>query len=197
MILTSINIVLRRLWITGMLCLLTSSPGAVEYDWDALYSGHVLVESVKDQNDIPGVSVVFLVTAPRNDIWVALLDYDNFLRIFEGIDNIKVLDKDEKGAHIEFWVDAVIRDVHYVLFRDYVSPGSRLIWKRVSGDMKDIHGSWQIVDTADSNRKLVIYESFVDIGYKVATWFIQQGAKAKAEKMAHRFRNWVEQPHRN
>jgi carbon monoxide dehydrogenase subunit G len=178
--------------VAGSLAVSNGQLWAADYDWDFLNSSRILIESIDDANGIPGVRATFVVQATRQEIWATLLDYNNFPGVFEGIDDMKVLDSDENGAHVEFWIDAVLRKLHYVLFRDYVEPGRRLTWKRVSGDMKDIHGSWQILDTADPDRKLVIYESFVDIGFAVVTWAIRLGAKRKAEDMANRFRGWIE-----
>ncbi len=178
--------------VAAILVLLSGRLCADEYDWQALNSGQILVESVEDANAVPGVRALFVVRATTADIWATLLDYENFPRIFDGIDAMKVLNSDENGALVEFWADAVVRKLHYVLYRDYAEPERRLTWKRVSGDMQDIHGSWQILDTADPDKKLVVYESFVDIGFRVVTWAIRLGAKRKAEAMARRFCEWVE-----
>lgn len=181
------------------LCLLLTTLGAIvqtvhagDYDWEVLGRGQVIVESVEDANGIPGVRASFLVKAKRDLIWATLIDYDNFPKFFDGIDSMRVLDSDERGARVEFWVDAVLIDLNYVLYRDYERPGHRLTWKRESGDMKDIHGSWRILDTDIDGSKLLVYESFVDIGFSVATWTIRLAAMKKAESMGHRLRDWIE-----
>lgn len=165
----------------------------MDYDWNALGQGHVIIDYVEDEHDVPGVRATFLVKAEREDIWATLLDYENFPQIFEGINRVEVLYEAENGARFELWVDATLSDVNFVLYRDYIEPGHKLTWKRVSGDMKDIHGSWQILDTPDSESKLLIYESFVDFGFSVVTWMISIGAKQKTEKMAYSLREWIEQ----
>ena len=181
------------------LCLLLTTLGvfvqpvfADDYDWDALGQGQVIVESVEDMKGIPGIRASFLVKAEREIIWATLIDYENFPKFFDGIDNMRVLDSDERGARVEFWVDAVVIDLNYILYRDYQHPGYLLTWKRESGDMKDIHGSWQILDTGIDGSKLLVYESFVDIGFSVVTWSIRLGAKKKAESMGHKLRDWIE-----
>jgi len=168
------------------------SAYSADYDWRALNRGDVIIDSVEDEQGVPGVRAVFTIRAQREEIWATLVDYDNFPHLFEGVDRIKVLESDESGARVEFWVDAILTDLHYVLHRDYEEPGHRLTWKRVSGDTEDIHGSWEILDTPDSESKLLIYESFVDIGSYVATLTIRLGAKKKARNMAYRLREWIE-----
>jgi len=165
-----------------------------EYEWNELLNGDVKVESIKNSLGIPGVRVLFVVSASRQKIWRALIDYDNFTKIFAGIDKLQVLEEDQKGALVEFWIDAVIKNLHYVLSRKYTQEGVLIEWNRVSGDLKLIQGSWRIEQTAVPNKKLLIYESYVDIGYSVVTWAIRQGAKMKARKMAYRLREWLEKP---
>lgn len=176
--------------------LVLSIPDALGQDaalnWEKLYRGEVIVEEVATESGIPGVRAIFVVKASRELIWFTLVDYHNFPKFFPGIEHLKVLEQDQNGAHVEFWVDAVVADLHYILYRHYVKPGYRLTWRRESGDLKIIQGSWDIVDTGDPEKKLLIYESYVDIGFSLITWVIRQGAKRKATEMGQRLRNWIE-----
>jgi len=165
-----------------------------ENEWAALLDGEVIIESVENSEGIPGVRALFVVTAPRQKIWQTLRDYNNFSRIFDGLDKLQVLEENQSGAYVEFWIDAVLKNLHYVLYRKYSVEGVRLDWNRVSGDLKTIQGSWQIKETAEPKKHLIIYESYVDIGYSVITRAIRLGAKSKARKMAYRLRQWLEQP---
>jgi len=182
-----------------LLCLfcITAVANPVDYDWNALGQGRIIIDHVKDEHNAPGVRAVFLVKAKRDDIWATLTDYDNYSQIFEGVNRAELRDESENGAHLELWVDGLLAEVNFVLYRDYSKPRYRLTWKRVSGDMRDIRGSWQILDTPDPESKLLIYESFVEFGFPVLNWIIRPGAKQKAEKMAYRFREWIEQSERS
>lgn len=161
-------------------------------DWKSLKRGEVIVEEVTDGLDTPGVKALFMVKGTREEIWATLLDYDNFPKFFKGIEKLKVLEQSEKGAKVEFWADAVLMDLRYILYRDYAEPNYYLTWQRVGGDLKDIHGSWQILDTDNPDQKLLIYESYVDIGFSMVTWMVRQGAKRKAEEMGYRLQSWLE-----
>lgn len=165
---------------------------AADLDRDALERGEVIVEEVESTLGIPGVRASFMVLASRETIWTTLLDYDNFPKFFQGIDRLVVLEQDVSGARVEFWINAVLMDLHYILYRHYAEPGHRLTWKRVSGDLKEIQGSWLIMDTDDPAKKLLVYASYVDIGFTPVTWIIRQGAKMKAEEMCNRLRQWLE-----
>ncbi len=186
---------MRMVWISLVSLVLTlsfSAALATDLDRGALERGEVIVEEVRSTSGIPGVRASFVVLASRETIWATLLDYDNFPKFFKGIDRLVVLEQDVDGARVEFWINAVLVDLHYILYRHYVEPGHRLTWRRVSGDLKEIQGSWQIIDTDDPAKKLLIYASYVDIGFSPVTWIIRQGAKTKAEEMCHRLRQWLE-----
>lgn len=185
----------RNIRIALILIILSTSDAQAQdaaLDWEALNQGEVIIEEVTTESGIPGVRALFLVKAARETIWYTLLDYDNFPKFFEGIIRMKVLKQGQNGAHIEYWVDAVVMDLHYILYRNYAEPGYRLTWRRVAGDLKVIEGSWKILDTDDREKKLLIYESYVDIGFSLITWAIRQGAKRKAKKMGQRLRDWLE-----
>ena len=187
---------MHNIWFVLVLLALSAEAASgqqtAELDWEQLERGTVIVEEVTSASGIPGVRASFLVKASRETIWSTLLDYENFPNFFEGINRMRVLTQDHDGAHVEFWVDAVLTDLHYVLYRHYVAPGHQLTWRRVSGDLKQIHGSWEILDTDNPDRKLLIYDSYVDIGFSLITWAIRQGAKSKAKEMGYRLREWVE-----
>ena len=161
-------------------------------NWEPLNRNEVVIKEVETSSGIPGVRVLFVVEASRDVIWSTLVDYDNFKKFFHGIDDIKVLEQDEKGAFVEFWIDAVIMNFHYTLYRNYIKPLYHLSWQRVRGDLKIIQGSWKILDMSDKKKKLLIYESYVDIGFAPITWGIRQGAKSKALEMGYRLRKWIE-----
>jgi hypothetical protein len=163
-----------------------------EAQWTALAEGQVMVDSTDDEHGVPGVRVMFLVGATREVIWATLLDYDNFTQLFHGIDRMKVLHEDVDGASIELWVDAIFKKLHYILDRSYVDPEYRLTWKRTSGDLKDIHGSWDIFDGPDDHSKLLVYKSFVDTGFAPITWAVRLGTKSKAQDTGYRLRDRIE-----
>jgi ribosome-associated toxin RatA of RatAB toxin-antitoxin module len=116
-------------------------------DWPALWHGEVLVETIDHDAGFPGLRASFVVPASRERIWAVLLDYQNFPEIFPDIDKIQVLEHDAQGAKVEYWVDAMLRKFHYVVYRHYEKPGWRLTWRRLSGDLQRIEGSWEVRET--------------------------------------------------
>jgi ribosome-associated toxin RatA of RatAB toxin-antitoxin module len=169
-----------------------SGAAEVEVNWKALFDGKVLVEAVDNDEGIPGLKALFTVSASNERIWAVLLDYDNFPKIFKGIMDMRVIWEKPSGALIEFKIDAVLKNYKYTLYRHYEKKNIRITWRRVSGDMKRIEGSWQILDTPHHGIKLLIYESFVKVGGIIPTRLVRWGAKGKAREMGVRLRNWIE-----
>lgn len=178
--------------LTALVVCLAGPPPVGAANWDDLANREIAVEPLKRPDGVRGVRLTFLVEATRKEIWAALVDYENFTQIFYDVQKISVLDQDRAGASVAYSVNAVLIDVNYVLYRQYELPETRLTWKKVSGDLKRVEGSWTIKDTASGQIKLMVYESFVDVGGILPGWLVRRSAIDKATQMAARLRNWIE-----
>src|SRR5687768_7797628 len=101
-------------------------------DWGRILAGEVIVDAVQKNDGLSGVRAMFAVTAAREQIWAVLLDYENFQQMFHGIEKITVQEQHASGAQVEFWIDAVLKKYHYVLYRHYEQPGWRLTWRQIA-----------------------------------------------------------------
>lgn len=169
-----------------------STAEVINVNWTKIFDGKVQVEAIENKEGILGLRAMFVVSASKGRIWATLNDYENFVHIFEGIEEITVLEKNEYGARVEFWIDAVLEKYHYILYRRYEKPEWRITWKRVSGDLERIEGKWEIHDTPRPGLNLVIYESYVKVGGLIPTGLVRWGAMRKARKMGTRLRDWIE-----
>jgi Polyketide cyclase / dehydrase and lipid transport len=160
-------------------------------DWQALFQGEVLVEAIENGAGLPGLRAMFVVPASRERIWAVLLDYEHFPDIFAGIDKIQVLAHDAFGATIAFWIDAMVKKYHYVVYRHYEKPGWRLTWRRLAGDLQRLEGSWEIRDTSERGVHLLVYESYVQVGGIIPTSLVRRSAMQKAREMGQRLRQWI------
>jgi|SRR5262245_17605149 len=185
-----------RRWYAGLLLagtLLASGPTVVgSMDWDRLLAGEVVVETARHPDGLPGLRASFTVIAAREHIWAVLVDYANFPRLFPDIHQVRVLEQDQGGAQVEFWINAIVADYHYVLYRRYDEPGQRLTWTRITGDFKRIEGSWEIRDTPRPGVHLLVYESYVDLGGVIPVALVRLTATRKAREMGERLRHWIE-----
>ncbi len=164
----------------------------VDFDWSRLFKGEVLVSERQNEAGVRGLRALFTVSAPREQIWATLIDYDNFPRMFPGIKALKVLERDRDGALLRFHTPVAMINYRYVLRRRYVEPGRRLTWTRISGSFKSIDGSWTIHDTPRNGVYLMAYESFVRIGTLVPVKLVVQGAKRRVRRMSEQLRTWIE-----
>jgi hypothetical protein len=175
------------------LCILHAADAAdTGINWNKVFAGDVIAETVQPPGGIPGVRAMFVVTAPRERIWGTLLDYDNFTKIFKGIDKIRLLESTPAGAQIEFWVDAVFKKYHYIVARRYDEPGHRLTWTRLTGDLKRLEGSWEIRDTPQPGIYLLVYESYIELTGGPPAAVLRWMALERTRDMAERLRHWIE-----
>jgi hypothetical protein len=161
--------------------------------WDRLMQEEILVEKIEDSLGLPGIRAMFTISASRDELWEMLTDYKNFPKIYGGIDSLSVLAEDEHSAKVEIFQTALVKKLRFVLQRNYVREGYRLTWERLSGDLKYIQGSWEIIDSPDHNTKLVIYTSFFKYGGLVPTRFARNWAIPEVRSMAENARIWVRQ----
>ena len=171
---------------------LAAPAGAANYPWPALFDGQILVENEENSDGIPGVRAVFTISADRDDAWKALVDYPNYKNIFSNLDEFHVLSEDASGAVLEYRTDAIFTTFHYILRREYVVPGFHMTWHNIGGDFKTIEGSWQLTDTPDPTKTLLVFEAYLDTGSAFLDWLIKPGVEGRTRQMAQRLRDWIE-----
>ena len=160
---------------------LSISLNAMAEDFDdaqraSLANGDVVIEDVTNAEGISGLRAAFLLKARPEAIWNLLVDYKDFREIFPNVEELWVLEQNEKGARVRYRIRAAWMTFLYTLQRDYEEPGRRLTWRRVDGDFKHITGQWSIRKWSDDEHQLVIYESFLDVGYQIPTALVRSGA---------------------
>lgn len=181
---------LAKIFLLVMSCLAVNMPAnGNESGQDTTL---VTVEEKTHASGMPGLQVTFIVDASKDDIWNTLVDYANFQEIFDGIDEIKVVSEDVNGATVEFWIDAVIMDLTYLLRREYSPTRDKITWKRISGDLEEITGSWTISGRSGQDSYTVVYESYVDVGNFIITSVTRFFAKRRAREMAVKLKAWIE-----
>lgn len=165
-------------------------------DWDRLSADGVVVEIVETAQGHPAIRTYTTVRASREKIWHALVDYENFKDVFEGI-RTEVLACDDDAATVEFWIDPpLFAEINFVLYRRYPEIGNRLTWTTAdvkSGLVKDMQGSWRIFDAADDGTHLLVYDSYVDIGNRIVNWAARPFIARRAKHMTAKIATWIEQ----
>jgi len=156
-----------------------------------LLKGEILVEKIRDSDGMPGIRAIFTISASREEIWGMLTDYENFSNIYGGIDSVLILNENEDGAWVKIFQDIRIKKIQFTLERRYLNPGHRLEWCRVSGDLKVVKGSWDILESPEDELNLVVYTSYFKYGGIIPTRLSRNWAMDEVRNMALSARLWI------
>lgn len=170
---------------------LNSQVQSRNLDWERLQRGEILVAKIRDDQGIPGIQARFTISGTREELWGMLTDYVNFSQIYCGIDSVLLINENEYGARVRIYQDVKIRKLQFVLHRIYENPGYRLSWERVSGDLKMVKGSWDILDTPEDDKKLVVYTSYFKYGGMVPARLSRNWAMKEVQIMGLNARQWI------
>jgi ribosome-associated toxin RatA of RatAB toxin-antitoxin module len=112
-------------------------------------------------------SVKFEVSTPYSFVKDLLKDDKAFTSLIPGIRSWKVLEssKGSQLAKTSIAFSKLVPPYNYVVRVTSVSD-SELRFKRVSGDLKELEGSWKIAPGSKENTTLVTYTYRVDTGMK-------------------------------
>ena len=119
------------------------------------------------------------VAAPQADCFAAIVDFDRYPEWSGQVTRTKVLeyDADGIGRVVEFFIDARIKTIRYVLEYRYRKP-SELRWKSVDGDVESIEGIYRF-------RKLAPNRTEATCRQEIALGFWMPGPLRKlAERTA-------------
>ena len=153
----------------------------------------ILDEKISDKNGVPGLRVCFLIQCNRQEIWGMLTDYDHFQKIYGGIDSLRVLSRDKSGARVEFYQSTFFKNLNYVLDRRYVREGYELSWRKDSGDLEIIYGSWLIEESPLPDYLLVTYTNFFRYGGIVPDKIPRNWAIKQVHITAENARQWLDE----
>ena len=92
---------------------------------------------------------------------------------------------------MRIYQDVKIGKIQFVLYRHYEKPGYRLTWDRISGDLKIVNGSWDILDSPEIKKKLVIYTSYFKYGGMVPVRLSRNWAMREVQTMGMNARRWI------
>ena len=138
-----------------------------------------------------GLEAVFHVAVPADDLLAILWNVDHFGRLFPDVKEITVERRhpgEPEVLDLAYRVDAVVKEVCYVLRRELDPEGRAITWKELSGDLKRVRGGWWVETTDAPGVSRLVYRAFVDIGRFVPTRLVAKSAKRKAGEMVARIR---------
>lgn len=136
-------------------------------------SEQLKIDSVrKGKTSLRGVRATQRLNVGFNDLIRTLTDYDRFSEFMPNVENSKIVKKNDESIWVETKLDFGLFDVSYVLAMESIidqdEGRASINWKRVSGDLRDIQGSWNLLRLADGTA--VEYISYIDPGRMIPGW---------------------------
>jgi carbon monoxide dehydrogenase subunit G len=143
---------------------------------------------VTDEAGTKGLEAVFEIDVPPGALLDILWSPAHFGRLFPDIKEARVVAEEGSKLEVAYRVDAVVREVNYVLRRTLDRDAGTITWREIGGDLKRVRGSWRIAPAERDGASRVTYTAFVDIGRFVPTALVRDGAKRKLDEMIQRVR---------
>jgi len=153
----------------------------------------ISIEDVTNEQGVKGLRATYQLAASREAIWDLLTDYTRFRETFQRIHSLEVINENDQGAEVRFEVKVLFLSFDYTLQRDYERPYELLTWHRTGGDFQQISGSWRILPGPAEGIHVVVFESFVDVGYLVPTAMVRDRAAQELETTVARIRARLEE----
>jgi len=141
---------------------------------------------VRDEEGTRGLEVVFRVDVSPDALLEVLWSPANIGRLFPDIKEARVIGGEGDSLDIQYRVDAVVREVGYVLRRSCDREERTITWREIGGDLRRVRGGWRIELLDDGRASLVTYRAFVSVAMFVPTALIREGAKRKLGEMVAR-----------
>ena len=143
---------------------------------------------VTDEAGTKGLEAVFDVAVPPAALLEVLWSPANFGRLFPDIKEARVVREEGATLDVLYRVDAVVREVSYVLRRTLDREARTIAWREIGGDLRRVRGGWRTDPSHPSETSRVTYTAFVDVGRFVPTNLARDAAKRKLGEMVERVR---------
>jgi ribosome-associated toxin RatA of RatAB toxin-antitoxin module len=105
------------------------------------------------------------IDAPIERVWELVEDVELAPDWQGGMNSMRAIERDEQGRATlcEVGADAKVRTVKTIVRFDYGEEPRRLSWRQEKGDVKSLHGSWELEDLS-GGRTRATYRIEVDPG---------------------------------
>lgn len=99
--------------------------------------------------------------APIDKVWAVISNYESYPEFVDGVNGIKVLNRDDKSARVEYTIN-MIKKLNYVLKMQEQAP-NKLSWSFEAGDIFKVNsGSWELKDLGNGTTG-VVYSVEVEV----------------------------------
>lgn len=165
-----------------------------------LADGEVIVRAGLDTHERKGrVHAAVLIHANAQLIWNVMLDCEHAPSFVPGLRHCRRLEGAPDGSweivEHEVKYSWLLPAVRYAFRADY-QPPRRIDFHRVSGDLKDQEGTWQLEERPDAAATIVEYEIYLDPGFWVPEALVRRSLRHDLPAVLNALRTRVESPER-
>ena len=155
----------------------------------ALESGEVLLLPPGKENM---VLAAIRIDAPTALVWSTMMDQERIPKYVKQVRAIEVLEKGDNWKIIEqkLKMHPLLPKLGYV-FREEYGPGYQINFKRVRGAFRELTGSWKLIPDEGGEHVILIYSTYVELGWYVPKSWIRNGINKDVPKLLKAFRNEV------
>ena len=115
----------------------------------------VQVREVVDEVGTKGLEATFEVAVAPDRLLATLWSVAHFPRLFPDVKESRVVRDAGDELDVAYRIDAVLKEVRYVLRRTVDRSARTIAWRELSGDLRRVRGSWRIEATGDAGRSRV------------------------------------------
>ncbi len=105
------------------------------------------------------------IDAPLDHVWTVVEDVETAPEWQGGLKGMHALERDADGRAVlcEVATDAKVRTIKSTVRFDYEGAPGQLTWDQEKGELKSVHGSWELEDLGNG-RTRATYALEVDLG---------------------------------
>ncbi len=152
--------------------------------WEALERGEVVLlvdveakltrAQKKDPRFFPTGAI--LIDAPLQSVWDLVNDKEGAPNYVKSLLRCKIVGRGKSHMMVEqeMKMNGLPGTFTYVV-KHIMKPLERVDFHRVSGDLRDIQGSWQFVPVNEGAQTLLVYSLHVDPGFFVPQSLVRKG----------------------
>jgi uncharacterized membrane protein len=119
------------------------------------------------------------VNAPTEKVWKVMTDYQRAPRVFHNLKCCEIIGTKGNTKYIHQVVQPIASPLKYDYVIELTETKPRLIkWRRISGSLRQLVGSWELVEGDQANTTKIVYTFYIDGGFFLPAWLMRLQAKS-------------------
>lgn len=134
-----------------------------------------------------------MVNAAPREVWEVMVDCSRASEFVPGLESCRILEVAGKTVLVEHRARPFrfLPEVTYV-FREDREPFRSLRFRRVSGDLKELEGRWDL-EPRSAERTVVWYTVYLEPGFLVPEWLVRRALTRELPELLRALERRVEE----